>query len=274
MKRRFAMLREGDGIELRAEQAVVGFYVDRSLTNGFLALEGRQVTLRKPLLFDDSDVRMELRFVPMRAPHLATRVACCRPGHNYERFTYSRRASSEDIVPVVSLQGIACWSGGSHDDLPIRRRGAITCRPSSRMPVQATDDLEIQAPDLPIGRGWHPHHLRYDSRWSRSTGPETPSFLAFEFEPGRYCVELHVLGAVTGDALRTLQASAGNKWLDIARTFDKAAGFYRCSMALEVEKAGPLDLALTVPAMRNGAGIELTSMRITGDRRPDGAPKD
>jgi hypothetical protein len=153
-----------------------------------------------------------------------------------------------------------------HDEeSSVKRRATLEFQPT-RQVVRATEDVELLATEMPVVRGWRQPGQRPDGSFTRGTGPDTPSVLAFDLERGRYDIELRVLGAVTAEALQTFTASADDRPLTVETIYDPAAKLFRCSMVLEVDRGGPVDLELTVPLTSNGYGLEVGGIRLAGQK--------
>jgi hypothetical protein len=211
-----------------------------------------------------SENDLQMLFVPMRNRIQAARFECGARPHNFEpsRLFMANAQGATAFAPTMEVYGLAFWSGGVHD-LPIKRRGLAVMR-EPRVKVAARSDIHMSAAELPtLGGGWfNDPVVRDDGRSSRLTGPESRCELGFDFDSAPYEIAVHVLGAGSADTLLSMQLEYAGSHHPFRTTWDSREGLYRSTADIIVSRAGPANLALVMPEMRNGYGIELVGMRI------------
>lgn len=256
-----AVMRDGDTILFDEAVYPLGLLVDHSYTRGYVRLEGPDRGRTQFLGFDPRNLRLILRFAPLREVLATNRLTVVQAPPSFEESHPIVTGAFEDYASIVSLFGIACWSGDYHH-LPIERRGARSGRQRD-VAIAAQSDLTLRADEMPTRRGWYPAVLRSDGHWARWTGPAERSSLSFAATEGRYGLELTVLGAVSMEALSSLVATCGGHARPVAITQQPDSTF-KCAFEFDVTKPGPVDIELTVKETRNGYGLEVAGLRLWG----------
>ncbi len=257
---RFAELRLGGKLRFGSAGRPVGYYVDYRNTYCFARLSGAEGSVVQRLYLGRDPEKMMLQFISLPGEVRYDELEIVPPEHSF------RDAVAANILPVApppiaSIGGIAFWNGEVRD-LGLSRRG-VSVRPYDIPALDPLNPLVLSARDIPAARGWHPPANRPDVGWTRLTGPDAESHLVVDCVPGRFAMRLHVLGAVADEALRGLGISIDGVTATPTIGAYTAAG-YPVTAAFAVATAGRKTIALRVPAMRDGYGLEVGRVEFLG----------